>query len=71
MATPKGPLRAYRKNKGMSLGEVAEKLGVASSTLRSWENGNRELPAEMAVTIERLFGIKRVMLRPDLFRPAQ
>lgn len=68
MATKKGALRAYRKTKRLSADDIAKKLGVAASTLRSWENGTRELSPEMAVKIERQFGINRLVLRPDLFR---
>lgn len=68
MVTPKGPLRAYRKAHGLKAEEVASKLQVAASTLRSWENGTRQLPPDMALKIERLFGIDRILMRPDLFR---
>ena len=52
---------------GISTDEIAKQLGVAASTLRSWENGNRQLSAEMAVKVEKLFGIARASLRPDVF----
>lgn len=68
MASKKGALRAYRKSNNLKAQEIAAKLGVAASTLRSWENGTREMSAEFAVQCERLFGINRVSLRPDLFR---
>lgn len=68
MASKKGALRAYRKANRLRAEDVAQRLGVAASTLRSWENGNRELPPDMAVKAEKLFGINRVTLRPDLFR---
>jgi transcriptional regulator with XRE-family HTH domain len=68
VASKKGALRAYRKANGLTAAEAAGRLGVAASTLRSWENGTRELSAEMAVKAEHIFGINRVNLRPDLFR---
>lgn len=68
MASKKGALRAYRKQKGLPTSHVARQLGVATSTLRSWENGTREMTAEMAVRIEKALGINRVTLRPDIFR---
>jgi DNA-binding XRE family transcriptional regulator len=68
MPTPKGPLRAYRKRHNKTTDDIAAPLGVAASTLRSWENGTRELSPEMAIKIERIFGINRVVLRPDIFR---
>ena len=68
MANKKGALRAYRKANSLSAADVAGKLGVAASTLRSWENGTREISAEMAVKAERVLGINRATLRADLFR---
>lgn len=68
MATPKGPIRAYRRAHNLRAEELAAKLGVAASTLRSWENGTRELPPDMAVKVERLCGIDRILTRPDIFR---
>lgn len=35
--------RAEIRKKHSSLAKVAEKLGMAESTLRSWTNGNREV----------------------------
>ena len=67
MIKEKRPLRAYRMAQGISTDEIAKQLGVAASTLRSWENGNRQLSAEMAVKVEKLFGIARASLRPDVF----
>lgn len=71
MASPKGALRSYRTKKGLSANEVAAQLGIAASTLRSYENGNREVGGDLAVKIEKKLGIDRVLIRPDLFRKAQ
>jgi predicted transcriptional regulator len=68
MASPKGALRSYRVKNKLSAGVVAEKLGIATSTLRSYENGNREVDGDLAVKIEKTLGIDRVLIRPDLFR---
>lgn len=68
MAYPKGALRNYRTKNRLTAQQVADKLDIAKSTLRSFENGNREIDGDMAVKIERLLGIDRVLLRPDLFR---
>jgi predicted transcriptional regulator len=61
-------LRAYRRNKNLPADALAGMLGVHTATLRSYENGHRRITAEMSVKIERLLGIDRVLLRPDLFR---
>lgn len=68
MASPKGALRSYRIKKNLSAEAVAKKLGIAPSTLRSYENGNREIDGDFAVHIERVLGIDRVLIRADLFR---
>jgi DNA-binding transcriptional regulator YdaS (Cro superfamily) len=36
-----------------------------------WENGHRQVPAERVLDIERLTGISRHDLRPDVFGPAE
>lgn len=64
------PLRAYRLEQHLPAVTVAKKLGIARSTLRSFENGNREIDADWAIQIERTLGIPRESLRPDLFEHA-
>lgn len=68
MAKPKHALRDYRKANELSAAEVAKKLGVAESTLRSYENGTREVDGDTAVLIENRLGIPREDIRSDLFR---
>jgi len=65
---PKRFLRAHWKQKGLKRSEVAHRLGVHEATVRSHENGNREVSAEMAVRYEEEFGIPREVVRPDIFR---
>lgn len=72
MAKPKKALRDYRKKHDLSAAEAAEKVGIAESTWRSYENGNREIDAEVAVHFEKAIKIPREDIRPDLFeRPAK
>ena len=54
-------------SRGIKAKEIAEKLDIAESTLRSLENGSREVDADWALKIERVLGIKPKLLRPDLF----
>lgn len=68
MATPKGALRAFRISNGFTPSEMAKKLGIAESTLRSYENGHREIDGDFAVHIEAVLGLDRMLIRPDLFR---
>lgn len=64
------PLRAYRKKNGLTAQALGKKLGFATSTIRSFENGNRTISAEDAVFIEKTIGINRADLRPDLWAVA-
>lgn len=61
-------LRAYRRTRQLPADEIADRLGIHESTLRSYENGHRRITAEMSIKIERCLGIDRVLTRPDLFR---
>jgi DNA-binding XRE family transcriptional regulator len=61
------PLRNYRVVHGLTCADLAKKLGIAEPTLRSFENGNRTVSAELAVEIEKLIGIKRAIFRSDIF----
>jgi transcriptional regulator with XRE-family HTH domain len=63
-------LRQYRKAQGVSCADMAQKLGVKESTLRSYENGNRRIPPEFAINAEtRTDGdLSRQKLLPNLFR---
>jgi transcriptional regulator with XRE-family HTH domain len=62
------PIRAYRKKHRLSQQEVADLLGVARSTLQAWESGQNGITAEVAVKVESILGIDRVLIRPDIFR---
>lgn len=47
---------------------LAEKLGVAQCTISHWINRNRVAPpAEHAPAIEKITGVSRYKLRPDVF----
>lgn len=56
------PLRQYRRQKRLTCDELGKQLGFAGSTIRSYENGNREIDAELAVRIEDKLGIPRSKL---------
>lgn len=64
----KSALRRYRIENGLTPQALARKLRIAMSTLRSYENGSRVVPAEFAVNVvEKRLGIHRAEIRPDLF----
>ena len=52
-----------RARRGL-LAEVAHSLGVTRAAVVKW----RQVPAERVVEIERITGIPRKQLRPDLYR---
>lgn len=64
-------LRKYREKNQLSCEEVAGKLEIAESTLRSLENGNRPITAEMCKKIEKVTGgaVTRAQLDPAIFAP--
>ena len=64
---PKAALRAYRIAKKLTAAQLAKRLGIARTTLRSFENGHRQVHGDMAVKIEKVCGIDRAEIRPDLF----
>lgn len=51
----------------LTVGEAAKKSGIPYITIHQHFSGARSVSAEMAVTYERLLGIPRSELRPDLW----
>lgn len=58
------PLAQYREANRKTLDELGTALGVDKSTMLRWERGR--VPAERVLDVERLTGISRDVLRPDL-----
>lgn len=61
------PLKAYREANNLSQQEVADKLGISRQMVGFLESGEREFTADMAVKLEKEFGIPRESTRGDLF----
>lgn len=61
---PIAELRQYRD--GKTLEDAAKSLGVNKTTLLRWEDGSVQIPAERVIEVERVTGISRHVLRPDL-----
>ncbi|WP_162901253.1 YdaS family helix-turn-helix protein [Breoghania sp. L-A4] len=59
-------LKQFRSARGWSLSQIGHPLGVHRSTVKRWED--HRVPAERVLEIERLTGIARQMLRPDLYQ---
>lgn len=58
-------LREYLKQERGRASRLAEALGVFPSALSQWT----QVPAERVLDVERLTGLSRHDLRPDIFGP--
>ncbi|WP_086640080.1 helix-turn-helix transcriptional regulator [Acetobacter okinawensis] len=62
-------LREIRKSKGLTLGQAAALVGCHLATWQKWEKG--QVPPHRAIELEKVLGIPRHILRPDLFANMQ
>lgn len=60
------PILLHAADKLGSMAELARGLGVSRQALYQWER----IPAERVIDVERLTGVRRQELRPDLY-PAE
>jgi len=58
----------YMEKHGLTDGAFAAQLGVSGDLVRLYRLGRR-IPAERALAIEKVTGIPRHLLRPDLWDP--
>jgi hypothetical protein len=49
-----------------TMADLARRLGISRAAVAQW----RKVPAERLVEVERVTGVSRVILRPDLFGPS-
>jgi DNA-binding transcriptional regulator YdaS (Cro superfamily) len=64
-------LKDWRAREKKAAEAVASELGVTPAMWSRWENGHRQIPAERVLEVERVTGISRHDLRPDVFGPAE
>jgi len=64
--TTKMALANFRSSHGLTLDGAAAALGVDRKTVLRWEQGKVLIPAERVLEVERVTGISRYELRPDL-----
>lgn len=57
----------FRKTSGQTLNGVAAVFGVDRTTIIRWERGEPPVPIKRLDEIERVTGISRHDLRPDVF----
>lgn len=67
MQTQTSPIGRFRSEHNVTLDALGQLVGVHKTTVLRWENGR--VPAERVAVLERLTGIPRSALRPDLFLP--
>lgn len=60
-------LLEYRSRNALTLEGMAAKLGTSPGYLHDLEKGRRRPSPQLANTIERITGISRHDLRPDVF----
>lgn len=63
--TEANPLKKLVKARGLKLIDLSRGLGVDKATVTRW--AQKRIPAERVVEIERITGIPRHDLRPDLY----
>jgi DNA-binding transcriptional regulator YdaS (Cro superfamily) len=63
------PLTNYLSEERGRVTALADRLGINRVTLYRW--GKTAVPAERVVQLERLTGIPRHRLRPDIFEAAR
>lgn len=61
----KADLRSFLKTKGITLTALAASVGVDKATATRW--AQRRIPAERVLLVERVTGISRHVLRPDIY----
>ena len=57
----------YRIDNGLTRQALADTLGVDPATLWRWEKDHSRIAISKLAEVERLTGIPRAKLRPDLF----
>ncbi|PBC23502.1 MULTISPECIES: helix-turn-helix domain-containing protein [unclassified Mesorhizobium] len=63
-------LRDWRKAKGISTTEAGALIEVSGVQWSRMENGSRSVAADKVLDVERVTGVSRHHLRPDIFGPA-
>lgn len=60
-------LRTWRKSANITVEDAAAQVGVGRVQWYRWETGVRGIPPTRVLEIERVTGISRHDLRPDLY----
>ena len=63
-------LREWRRASGITIEEAGRLAGVTGVQWHRYEKGTRKVAPDKAIDVERITGISRHELRPDIFGPA-
>jgi DNA-binding transcriptional regulator YdaS (Cro superfamily) len=47
--------------------DIAERVGVSQAAVSQWDSGEKKISPKNVKKIEKLFGISREQLRPDIY----
>lgn len=61
--SPQPPILLHAAEKMGGMAELARSLGIARQAIYQW----RRIPAERVIELEKITGIRRQELRPDLY----
>lgn len=64
-------MRVWRRSSGLTLASASRKIGMSPAMLSRIENGINSVKPERVPKVERITGISRHVLRPDIFGPAK
>lgn len=68
--TNANPLHQWRKAQDKSQAEAGIDCGVDRLTWWRWENGKSRIGIENLERVEKVTGVNRTLLRPDIFEGA-
>jgi transcriptional regulator with XRE-family HTH domain len=54
---PPRRLRYLRRAQGVTLADVAERIGVTEATAEAWERRQRDIPDDQKVRLAAIFGV--------------
>lgn len=69
MKSQKAPFARYRETTKLTPEEIGKLFNVNKATIFRWELGKPHIPVKQLDKAERITGIPREELRPDIFGP--
>lgn len=66
----KQPIAQLRKDKGLTIDQAAGEFDVDRTTIMRWEKGSPCIPLKRLDDAERIYGVSKRDVRPDIFEGA-